>query len=160
MILAFLAFAAQPAPVPEPSAVENAFLSICWRELAGPAALRRAIQRSPLGFTRGPDENGFEIYRAAAATLRFKPGEGCEFEAELPTRTHGEAILARVAAAVGLPPPQGSVNHPGTAARYYWDRPAQAGRRGLAAILSYGRPVGGRDRPARLSLWAYLASGQ
>lgn len=160
MILAAIALAAQPAPELTPGGVEETFLSICWEGLANPAAVRGALGRSPVGFARAGDENGFEIYRAATATIRFKPGEGCELEAALAAQEDGEAVLARIAAAVELPPPQGSVNHPGTAARYHWERPAQAGRRGLSAVLFYGRPIGGPAGPPRLTLWAYLASGQ
>ena len=159
MILTAIALAAQAVAL-EPRVLEETFLSTCWRELASPAALRTAIRRSPLGFARASDENDFEIYRAATTTIRFKPGEGCEFEATLPARQDGEAMLARIAAGLGLSPPQGSVNRPGTAASYYWERPARAGERGLGAVLFYGRPIGGRARPATLTLGAYLASGQ
>jgi hypothetical protein len=160
MILAALLTAAQLVPVLEPQIASQAFLSICFRDLARPEAVRRAIRRSPLGFARAADEHGFEIYRAPAARIMFRPGEGCELQAGLPARADGEAVIARVSDAAGLPMPHGSVNRPGTAARYQWPRPPQAGRIGLNAVLDYGRGWGAAERPVRLTLWAYLANGR
>lgn len=159
MILAAVALAAQPAPALTPRPVEEAFIAICWEDLANPAAVRRAIGRSRFGLARAGDDNGFEIYRATGVEIRFRPGEGCRLEVVLPDPDAGERVVERVAAAIGLSPPQGSVNRPGTEAHYSWRRPEQAGQRGLSAVLFFGRPIGGPARPARLSLWAYLASG-
>ena len=161
MILAALALALQPAPAGamlDPQAAGQGFLSLCARYAADPAALRAAIRRSPLGFVRGADEVLYEIYRARAATIRFKPGTGCALDAGLASRSHGDRAIAIVSEAIGQPMPPGAVNHPGTAARYSWERPARAGQIGLAATLEWGRMGPPEDRgPVLLKFWAYVS---
>lgn len=161
MILAALALALQPAPAGallDPQTVSQSFLSICVRHAADPAALRAAIRRSPLGFVRRADEVRFEIYHAPGATIRFQPGTGCAFDAEMASRSGGDRAIAAVSGAVGQPIPPGLVNHPGTAARYRWERPARAGQIGMAATLEWGRLGLPDDRgPVTLKFWAYVS---
>ncbi len=160
MILATLALALQPAPAGpplDPQAASRGFLSICARHAADPAALRRAIRRSPLGFVRGPDELLFEIYRSPGATIRFKPGRGCAFDARLASRSGGDRAIAYVSEAIGQPVPPGAVNRPGTAARYLWRRPAGAGQIGLNALLDWGLLHLSEDGgPVTVKFWAYV----
>jgi hypothetical protein len=161
MMLAALALALQPdqpiAPRLDAQTVSDGFRSICVRHLTDPVALREAIRRSSLGFTRVADNGRFEVYRGAGATVSFEPGTGCEFEAGLASRTEAVRAIDRISEANGTPTPPGAVNHPGTGARYRWELTA-ASRIGLAASLDWGR-LGAPDRtPATLSLWVYRRS--
>lgn len=161
MILAALALALQSAPAGaplDPQTASEGFLTICARHVAEPAALRAAIRRSPLGFVRGADEVLYEIYRSPRATVRFKPGTGCAFEAGLTSRSGGERAIAGVSESIGQPIPPGAVNHPGTAARYLWERPARAGQIGMAATLEWGRLGLSEDGgPVTVKFWAYVS---
>ena len=100
----------------------------------------------------------FEIYRAPRATIRFKPGTGCAFEARLATRGAGYRAIANVSEEIGQPVPPGAVNRPGTAARYLWRRPAAAGQVGMTALLDWGRLGLPEDAgPVTLEFWAYVS---
>jgi hypothetical protein len=160
MMLAVLAFLFQPEPAGpalDARAASDGFHSICVRHIADPAALRRAIRRSPLRFVRATDEGSFEVYRAGGATVRFEPGRGCAFDARLPSRNEGVRAIEQVSAATGTATPPGAVNHPGTAAHYRWE-PVAGSRTGLAASLDWG-VLGASDRtPATLFLWAFRRS--
>lgn len=160
MMLAALVILFQPdssGPPLDAQAVSDGFQSICVRHVTDPAALRRALRRSPLRFGRVAYDGRFEVYRAARATVSFEPGTGCEFEARLASRSEAVRAIDRVSAANGRPTPPGSVNHPGTAASYRWE-PAAGSRIGLAASLNWGRLGAPDRRPATLSLWAYRRS--
>ncbi len=138
-------------------AASDGFQSICVRHVTDPVALRAAIRRSPLGFTRAANEGRFEIYRGAGATVSFEPGTGCEFKVRLASRTEAIRAIGRVSEANGTPTPPGAVNHPGTGARYRWE-PAAGSRIGLAASVHWGRLGAPDGTPATLSLWAYRRS--
>jgi hypothetical protein len=160
MMLAALTLLFQPEPAGpalDAQAVSDGFQSICVRHVTDPAALRRALRRSPLRFVRVANNGRFEVYRAARATVSFEPGTGCAFEARLASRSEAVRAIDRVSRANGMATPPGAVNHPGTAARYRWE-PASGSRTGLSASLDWGR-LGAPDRiPASLSLWAYRRS--
>ena len=160
MISAALALLIQADPAGPPldaKAVSSGFRAICVRHVADPAALRRAIRRSPLRFVRAADEGRSEVYRAAGATVHFEPGGGCGFDARLASRSEGGRAIEQVAAATGTQTPPGAVNHPGTAARYLWE-PLAGSRTALVASLNWGRLRGADRMPATLYLWAYRRS--
>lgn len=158
MILAVVGLAMQP--VLTPAAVSDSFLAICRDELSRPAALREAIRRSPLGFTRAADRGAFEVYRAGETEILFRAGEGCGFEAAVADEGEGVAVIDRVAAAMAVGAGSAGVNRNASATHYRWPRPARAGATGLSAVLHHPGRLGGRGGDVRVSLWAYLASGR
>ena len=158
MIFATVALLLQPEPSGPPldaRTVSEGFRATCIRHVGDPAALRRAIRRSPLRFARSADEGVFEVYRARSATIRIEPGTGCAFDARLASRSEGMRAINQVAAATGTRTPPGSVNRPGSAAMYRWREPVRGSGTGLAASLDWGRLGATDEAPVSLSLWAY-----
>lgn len=162
MILAALAFALQPGqptgPPLAPQAMIDGFTSTCVRHFGDMDALRSAIRRSPLGFTRSADSGRWEIYRAESATIRIFSGEDCSIDARLSSRAGGTRVIDQAYAALGVETPPGAVNRGSTEALYVSRESGATGPIGLTASMNWVRLGAPAEAPVLVSLWVFRRS--